>query len=453
MLRNVAVPQGELNRSSSPYSMRAQTVKHTGFTLAILVAAILVQMLYVTSSAAAIQTENQWNKKADMPTARTYLRAAVVNGKIYALGGTIKNQPVTSNEQYDPTTNTWVSKKPMPAPLSNFAIGAVQNKIYCISGVINEVYNPSTNTWEIKTPMPTPRSKIQASIVDGKIYIIGGLQQGTFDSSILSTNEIYDPMTDSWSKGASVPKPVADYASAVVDDKIYIITDVTQVYNTKTNSWTTVTPIPVHAQREIAAATIGAQSTKAIYVMGGVDPDNPIGSTSAVQVYFPKNNTWSADVAKPKNSRAEQGIAVVNDIIYLIGGGHNVFVPEVNWTDQFIPLEYGTPDSPRSSTTSTETPVPTTNNPQPTSSIMSTEKPATTPTSIPTASPTIKPTSPLTSQPTASPSASPSPTASPTPEFLPQTNLILIVALSAFLIAAAAAIAILKNKTKPQQSK
>ena len=46
------------------------------------------------------------------------------------------------------------------------------------------------------------------------------------------------------------------------------------------------------------------------------------------------------------------------------------------------------------------------------------------------------------------PIPSPSLTASPTVEFLSQTNLILIVALSAFLIAAAAAIAILEHKTK-----
>jgi hypothetical protein len=53
-------------------------------------------------------------------------------------------------------------------------------------------------------------------------------------------------------------------------------------------------------------------------------------------------------------------------------------------------------------------------------------------------------------QPTSTAFASPTSAVSPTKEILPETNLILVVVLSAFLIAAAVAIAVLKSKTKPQ---
>ena len=68
---------------------------------------------------------------------------AVVNGKIYAIGGlllkyrdktTIQSVDVATNEEYDPATNTWSYKALMPTQRDSFAIAVYQNKIYCIGG-------------------------------------------------------------------------------------------------------------------------------------------------------------------------------------------------------------------------------------------------------------------------------------------------------------------------------
>jgi hypothetical protein len=86
--------------------------------------------------------------------------------------------------------------------------------------------------------------------------------------------------------------------------------------------------------------------------------------------------------------------------------------------------------------------------PNPSPSPSPTQEPNVNPT--PTATPTTQPTDPTTPQQTTSPSESLSPTQSPLPQFLSTTGLILTIALSVFLIAAVAAIAILRNKTKPR---
>ena len=103
------------------------------------------------SSQKAVQTNevDTWiTGLSSMPTSRAYLTSAVVNGKIYCIGG------------------------------SKFS-GSALDKV--------EVYDPETDSWETKTSMPTVRGYLTSSAVNGKIYCIGGL----IDSTNLSKVEAY----------------------------------------------------------------------------------------------------------------------------------------------------------------------------------------------------------------------------------------------------------------------
>jgi len=72
---------------------------------------------------------------------------------------------------------------------------AVNGKIYAIGGLggsylsTNEEYDPSTDSWTTKASMPTARFYLAAAAVNGKIYAIGG----NGSSGDLSTNEEYTP--------------------------------------------------------------------------------------------------------------------------------------------------------------------------------------------------------------------------------------------------------------------
>ena len=76
-----------------------------------------------------------WTKKKDMPTPRFGLRTYLVNGKIYAIGGSqSRNTSLATVEVYDPVTDTWETKPNMPFNSFDFAGAVVDNKIYVISG-------------------------------------------------------------------------------------------------------------------------------------------------------------------------------------------------------------------------------------------------------------------------------------------------------------------------------
>ncbi len=302
--------------------------------------AVIILLLVLSFSLSTIVVpsvlcaEDSWETMAEMPTARSGLGVAVVDGKIYAIGGYLSGQinvtgHIGTNEMYDPATDTWATKEPMPTARSSFGIAVVQNKIYVIGGetdegytIANEVYDPLTDTWETRTPMPTVRADLSANVVDGKIYLIGGTEiygYGAWPRAI-NVTEVYDTQTDSWTTKTSIPTAVAGYASAVVDNKIYVIgsigwgeppSDINQIYNPETDTWALGSSLPTVFTTAVGAGTTtGAYAPKRIHVLW--DDEH--------HVYDPESDSWSIATPMP-TPRLSLGVAVVDDMLYSIGGG------------------------------------------------------------------------------------------------------------------------------------
>jgi N-acetylneuraminic acid mutarotase len=308
--------------------------------------------------------ENEWTAKASMPTARGGLGVAVVNGKIYAIGGVDNDAQLAVNEEYDPATDKWKARASMPTARSGFAVAVYQSKIYVIGGTVGdsvnlgftgatEVYDPATNTWEAKADMPTPRADLCASVVNGKIYLIGGKEYWG-DGPLyheLDVNEVYDPASNSWTAESRMPVPVFGYASAVVDGQIYVfggarqllerfnnLTSVVynQVYDAMNDMWRSQSSLPAAGSYAAAEATSGLTAPKRVYVVGGFDQ---VSYSNVVRVYDSECDVWSAG-ASMLTARGYLGLAVVDDVLYAIGG----FDGE-NWLDvneRYLPVGYGT---------------------------------------------------------------------------------------------------------------
>jgi len=310
-------------------------------TFAILLAlSFSISTLYVPIVSAV---EDSWATMEPMPTARRELGIAVVDGKIYAIGG-YNGSLLGTNEMYDPTTDTWTTKTPMPIASRAFGIAVVENLIYVIWGGYNQVYDPLTDTWENRTPMPTPRHRLCANVVNGKIYLIAGAQDYTGYPfyGLSDKTEVYDPETDTWTTKAEIPMRVADYAFAVVDNKIYIMGgahgvfgggwgNFNQVYDPENDTWASAEPVPVGFDGAAADATTGILAPKRVYVFGGFI-DSSYNSCNLTQVYDPETNVWSRGTPMP-TPRSDFAVAAVNDVLYIIGG-------RCSDTYQYTPIGY-----------------------------------------------------------------------------------------------------------------
>jgi N-acetylneuraminic acid mutarotase len=171
--------------------------------------------------------EDSWTTLKPVPTIRSRLGVAVVNGKIYAIGGRNDGGYLSTNEEYDPATNTWTTKTPIPTTSSNPASATINNKIYVIGSFqsdLNQIYDPESDTWSQGVPIPTAVGLAGAGATTGlfapkRIYVIGGYP--SYDEVRL--NQVYDPETDTWSSGTQMPTARHSLGVAVVNDTLYAI--------------------------------------------------------------------------------------------------------------------------------------------------------------------------------------------------------------------------------------
>lgn len=130
---------------------------------------------------------NTWLEKSPIPIdgCKGTLSATAYNGLIYAFGGATNypDGPMSMVNVYNPKTDTWESKASMPTPRYALRTFLVQGKIYAIGGSQGdgnslstvEVYDPHYDTWEIlPNNMPFKVSWFTGAVFNNKIYVFGG---------------------------------------------------------------------------------------------------------------------------------------------------------------------------------------------------------------------------------------------------------------------------------------
>ena len=126
---------------------------------------------------------------------------AATGGKLYVVGGGIAGNAVPMIDEYDPGSDLWRSRAPMPKGLDHIGIAVIDGKIYTVGGFIGSVhrgavsdvyrYDPDTDHWQTLAPMKSPRGAVGVTVLDGKIYAIGG--RGIDNTFTVGTHEVYDP--------------------------------------------------------------------------------------------------------------------------------------------------------------------------------------------------------------------------------------------------------------------
>ena len=228
-----------------------------------------------------------------------------------------------------PASSRWLNKAQMPTARSRLAVAAVDGLVYAIGGDtadgvtgIVEVYNPADDTWARRASKPRPVRNISAAVLDGKVYVPGGYDA---TDQAISTVEVYDPFSDSWSEVSAIPEPLCAYALAVWQGKLYLFggsdgiryLDRVWIYDADLDSWSTGTGLS-QPRGFAAAAAVG----ESIYVVGGYDGQLEL---NLCEEYRPAidgsgESPWTA---RRSMSSPRGGLVAVTaeGFVYVMGGG------------------------------------------------------------------------------------------------------------------------------------
>jgi N-acetylneuraminic acid mutarotase len=248
------------------------------------------QPMFTTTVEEYDPESDQWRVRGNTPTERKHTTASAIGEKCFISGGQTNAfgsaGPATATlEAYEPSTNSWSTLADMPTARTGAASAVVNGKLYVIGGGIGgpgsgnvaakasvEMYDPETDMWTSRASMPTARAFLGAAAINGKIYAAGGTQNYTVGN--LDILEQYDPATDSWKTLAPMTRPKAFYQLVAINNRVYALggfrgywafDNGTFAYNPKTNKW--VGRAPMLGPRGLfAAEAVNGR----IYVFGGL---------------------------------------------------------------------------------------------------------------------------------------------------------------------------------------
>src|SRR6266487_1284629 len=94
--------------------------------------------VHALSSPSMSTTSSFWTSGTNMPTPRSELAGAVLDGKIYIVGGYTYEGEKDIVEVYDPEIDKWSTASPLPEPLDHPAAAAYNGKLYVIGGAVKD---------------------------------------------------------------------------------------------------------------------------------------------------------------------------------------------------------------------------------------------------------------------------------------------------------------------------
>jgi large repetitive protein len=124
-----------------------------------------------------------------------------------------------SAEVYDPATRTWTDTGPMKSPQWYATVTVLHDgKVLAVGGrtAAAELYNPATNRWAATASLQVYQESPTATLLpDGEVLVAGGSSRGV-NGVALTTSELYNPATGSWSRTKSSMRAARAGATATL---------------------------------------------------------------------------------------------------------------------------------------------------------------------------------------------------------------------------------------------
>ena len=346
--------------------MRA--VSTTRFRVGIAAVAIAVAFV-ATPPRLAAQTPDagRWETlpAGERPTMRHEHGYVKVGGRFYLVGGR-GEKPV---EIFDPATRTWTAGAAPPIELHHFQALEHDGKVWVVGAMTGgwpkeppvpevHIYDPATDRWTRGPSIPSDRRRGGAGAVvhEGRIYVVAGITNG-HTSGHVAWLDVLDPRTGTWQRLADAPRPRDHFQAGVIDGKLYVaggrrssagtnqhfelVVPEVDVYDFRTNAWTTLPPASNIPTPRAGSTTVVLDGR--LVVIGGESGAQEAGHAE-VEALDPRTGRWTA--LAPMNTGRHAAQAVLHDgRIWIAAGSRTRGATEVASQEVYTPAPGGS--SPR----------------------------------------------------------------------------------------------------------
>jgi len=267
-------------------------------------------LLAMISSSANAGT---WQNVSQVPAMLPSASAAVINGQIYVLSGTVGHGLRNFFEVYDPIDDGWRPLSPMPADIYDYGVAATGNRLMVTGGRDRQsgeavksawLYVANSAIWVEVESLPQAEFGHAMINVGSEIYLIG-----TSSGKLLR----FDNVGQNWDIVSDLPASTSSVSVATDGRSIFIGADKGRVwrYDTQKKEWANLPSLP---QKLSAGALLYLKDR--VHYIGGVNANS---ETASENHWVLVGREWKAAEALPQR-RHNMAYAVIGETAYIIGG-------------------------------------------------------------------------------------------------------------------------------------
>ncbi|MBC7843919.1 MAG: Ig-like domain-containing protein [Gemmatimonadaceae bacterium] len=340
--QNAALPGRPIIWSTA--SEQIATVSATGLVTAIAPGSTQIRATSGGQLAERLVTirSQPWSLTGALATGRAlHTLTLLANGSVLAVGGQVVGPPFSSIrtcELYDPTTGTWRAVGSLATGRSNhIAVRLPSGKVLVTGGYSSEtgtrlasaeLYDPVTESWSATGGMTEARDIPSAAILaDGRVLIVGGSGSGS-NLHALSSAELYDPASGTWSPVMPMAVPRSGHtATTLSNGKVVVVGGATgtyaaptlhatsEVFDPVTGTWTTSGSVTIARGFHRAVALPNAR----LFITGGSDFVSTVFPSS--DLYDASAGGWTAGAALTAARISHSATVLPNGKVLIAGGG------------------------------------------------------------------------------------------------------------------------------------
>ncbi|MCM2304461.1 MAG: hypothetical protein NDJ72_07140, partial [Elusimicrobia bacterium] len=179
-----------------------------------------------------------WQTATPLPEPVFFPSAAAWNGRIYLTGGwngsALVNRVYSAEVLEDGSLGPWVAQKPLPEAVYTHA--AVTNgTLYVLGGTVNggndiqnTVYFAKINAdgtladWASTAPLPSPVSNHGAVVANGRVLVLGGWTGAAPTAAVRSSSVDGSGGLGAWSEETPLPRPLYLLATAASPTHVFV---------------------------------------------------------------------------------------------------------------------------------------------------------------------------------------------------------------------------------------